>query len=62
MDRAQFIQLHFTGDNNIGDKLKTTLQEEAVTVPSNFKAVKSLKVLQFKVRIDMKLPLQDAFS
>lgn len=43
-------------DNNIRDKLKTTLQEEAVTSYNNSKAVKSLKVLQFKVRINMKLP------
>lgn len=43
-------------DNNIRDKLKTTLQEEAVTSCNNSKAVKPLKVLQFKVRINMKLP------
>lgn len=43
-------------DNNIRDTLKTTLQEEAVTSCSNCKAVKPLKVLQFKVRINMKLP------
>lgn len=62
MYRAHFIQLQFTGDNSIGDKLKTTLQEEAVSVLSNSKAVKPLKVLQFKVCINMKLPLQNAFS
>lgn len=62
MYRAHFIQLQFTGDNSIGDKLKTTLQEEAVSVLSNSKAVKPLKVLHFKVCINMKLPLQNAFS
>lgn len=35
---------------------KPLLQEEAVTSCGNAKAVKPLKVLQFKVRINMKLP------
>ena len=54
MDRAQFIQLQFSEDNNIGDKLKATLQKEAVIVLSKLKAVNQLKARQFKVRMNMK--------